>query len=650
MRALALCLAALFMPLIAQAETDPREEIVRALAAKPVRADLVVVFDTSGSMAKHFEAARKFVGDLADVAGPDDTITFIGFAERASDLMPPVTVRAGGAERLRARLAKLNTPRGRYSDLSEGLESVLDALVRPNYAPVSMVFLITDFCSEPPPKSASTGKPESRSSACQKPTMTESLKKKSTRLFGANDQSVRVFALALEPTSEAGVALARNALGSVVRVEVERGDLSRALEGVRARMAYDRAALAIEQMLKRPPIEIVPPRDPLPVQGKNVIDFGLVSNAPFAMSVRVREARVLDASVRLEPAEEAMRIDLPPRSEGGTPVTVALPLRTERSRTDQLFPLKRSTDVELSFDVELLPAGPIEKLLAAPPRGSGLVRERLQLAFAPPDPTIQPIAATLMRGAERLALAPGEEREVTLAVRSLIAWGDLELGCALGERVLEPIRLTPTSTATVHATIKNEANARAWWIEHDRTQEAKIEGTCEVVAVANDGTRFPHGRHPLTASTTLMWREGLPLPWVLGAFFAIIAAVLIYIGEIKPRASPAALAGRLVVYAGPGKFRQVAIPLRGRARIALLGSAAKEAEVRLDGDRIVLPGLEGTAAELYAEKIGKRNIMRLRKLKGEQVTVDAEQLEAAPVVVRRGRGKFALGEYRLRIE
>jgi len=55
---------------IALAE-DARDVVVRTLAAKPSRADLVVVLDTSGSMAKHFEVAKQFVGDLAGLARPD---------------------------------------------------------------------------------------------------------------------------------------------------------------------------------------------------------------------------------------------------------------------------------------------------------------------------------------------------------------------------------------------------------------------------------------------------------------------------------------------------------------------------------------------------------------------------------------------------
>jgi hypothetical protein len=42
--------------------------------------------------------------------------------------------------------------------------------------------------------------------------------------------------------------------------------------------------------------------------------------------------------------------------------------------------------------------------------------------------------------------------------------------------------------------------------------------------------------------------------------------------------------------------------------------------------------------------------MRLRRLKGAEIAVDAQPLEGAPIVIRRGRARISLGEYRCRIE
>jgi hypothetical protein len=659
MRVIAFLIALLWASsALAEAPSDVRDEVVRMLAAKPLRADLVVVLDVSGSMAKHFDVTKAFVGDLAALARPDDTITFIAFADHASELMPPVTVKNGGADTLRARLNRLHVPRAKNTDLGAGLEAVLDALVRPNYAPLSMVFLITDFCAEPPPKSPHAGAKEGNG-PCRKVTITESLKKKSARLFGAGDQAVKSFALALEPASEAGLAAAREALGSLVRIDVAAAELKGALDNVRARMAYDRAALTIEQMLKHPPIGIEPAsgtarggepsRDGVALQGPRVIDLGLVSNGPLAMRVHPQKIRALDSDLSLALADGDRIVVLPARGDAGA-TTIPIQVRAMRSggRLPSPFAWKRAIDVELTLDVELMPEAPIEKLIGGAPRSTAEVRERIDVRFLPPDSEASPVAFTFKPS--DVELFPGGTTPVEIRARSLIGWADLEANCTLGDHAFETIRLAPTSTATLETKVTNDAEPRPWWIESTRKTQAELSGACEVAAVAFDGMKFPLGRHPLHGEVSMSWREGIPLPIVLGVALTLIALLSLYFFEIRPRLQPAALNGRLVVYRGPGEFRKVAIPLRGRARIALEGSPAKNAEVRLDGDRVVLPDLEGTAAELYAEKVGRRSVMRLRKLQGEVVVLDEQPLETAPVVVRRGRVRFSLGLYRFRIE
>jgi VWA domain-containing protein len=646
-----LALAPIALALISAGEPDARDEVVRMLAAKPSRTDLVVVLDVSGSMAKHFDVAKRFVGDLADLASPDDSISFIVFADRAFELLPPVTVRAGGADALRARIKKLRSPHAPHTDLGAGLEATLDALLRPNYAPLSMVFLITDFCSEPPAKSPYLGSKEHQG-PCRRLRFDDALKKKSARLFGAGDQSVRSFAVTLEPTSEAGLDAARQTLGSLVRIDVESGDLAKALASVRARFAYDRAALAIEQMLKHPPISVEPPREPLPFEGRREIELGFTSSGPLPMLVHVENVAAKGGDVSFELVHPERAIELPPRTGASAPSPVPVLLRAEREsgRRANPFASERSIEIDVSLDVELSPSAPIEKLIGATPRSKASVHERLEVRFEKPDPSRVPVALAPKSGFEQRQLAPGESATVPLSLKSLVSWGDLEATCTIGGRAFDPVLVVPSSTVTLEATVLNQATARSWWIETTRSVDADLAGTCEVTAVAPDGMKLPLGRHPVAAKVALSWTEGVPRALVFGVLLALILGSLLYFGAIKPRSLPAALTGRLVVYAGPGPFRQVTIPLAGRARIALQGSPAKDAEIRLDEDRVVLPALEGTAAELYAEKVGHRSVMRLRKLTGDEIVVDAQPLENAPVVVRKGRARISLGEYRCRIE
>jgi hypothetical protein len=60
--------------------------------------------------------------------------------------------------------------------------------------------------------------------------------------------------------------------------------------------------------------------------------------------------------------------------------------------------------------------------------------------------------------------------------------------------------------------------------------------------------------------------------------------------------------------------------------------------------------VEGTSAELYAEKTGKKSVMWLRKVGGDGVLLGESPLGAAPVLVRRGRARFSIGEYHCRVD
>ncbi len=648
----ALAIALLGALFAGQARADVRDEVVRALSREQRRADFIVLFDTSASMERHFAEARSFAASLVTLARPGDTLTFIAFAGRGSELMPPVTLRPGTRKDVLARLAKLKAPSGLYTDLGAGLEATLDALLRPDYASLSLVFVISDFCAEPPPSSPFAGKREGRS-LCRHVTASESLRKKSARLLGSGDQTVRTFALALEPASEAGLAATRDTLGSLVRVDVKNRDLKRALDGMRQRLEYERAALLVEQMLAHPPVSLEPPTDPLSLQGERALTLRVTSRLPFAASVHITGLRTLDDSVRFALDGPARALSL--AASGGASLTVrgarsphgALPTQ---ALPGQPFTFVENLEVELALDLELAPHAALEKLLGQAPRGHGKVRQRLQVRFVPPDAGIAPFSIAAPVARAPLALSPGAEATLRLTLESHAPWAELEVRCTLGGRTTGAVRVARASQTPLAVRVRNEAQPRPWRLARDELEEKSIRGTCSVAAIAPSGAAVPWGTYPVATRVRIAWREGLPGLPVLSAVAVLLLALAVYARELRIRVAPAALSGRLVVYAGPGKFRRVTVPLRGLVHLLVQGGAGgPEGEVRLHGDRLVLPGSEAALLELYAEKSGRKRVMRMRLMRGAAL-FGGRSLDGSPVLVRKGRTRFSLGGYQCRIE
>jgi hypothetical protein len=644
------------LALVSQARADVRDEVVRALSAEQRRADLIVLLDTSGSMERHFADVKRFAADLAGLARPGDTLTFIAFAGRGSELMPPVTMGPGARKEVLARLAKLRPPKGLHTDLGAGLEATLDALLRPDYAPLSLVFLITDFCAEPPPESPFTGAREGKG-PCRQVSATPSLRKKSARLLGAGDQAVRIFALTLEPASEAGLTAARDALGSLVRVDVQRGDLRRALDGMRQRLEYERAALVVERMLAHPPITIEAPAEALWLEGERSIELSLVSRIPFAANVQVTGLRTLDDSVRFE-LDGPMRALSLPAAKGKASSPASIRVRGRRtSRTPlpvqavagEAFAAVQELEVELAVEVELSPVAPLEKLLGQPPRARGTSRQKLTVRFVPPDVKVAPLALEAA-GQSPLALAPGAEALVTLSLRSLAPWAALDVRCTVNGHATEAVRLRPEARIPLRVRVKNDGQPRRLRLATTEQRSLPVRGSCAVAAVTRSGVAVPWGSYPVATSVQVTWREGVPLAPALSITLALLLAVGLYARELRIRMAPASLSGRLVVYAGPGKFRRVTVPLRGLVRLSVQGGVGgREGEARLHGDRLVLPGAEAALVELYAEKTGRKRVMRLRLVHGS-AQLGEQSLGESPVLVRKGRARFSVGGYQCRIE
>ncbi len=656
---IASALGLLALLLSVHARADVRDEVVELLASEPRRADLIVVLDTSGSMQQHFAQVKTFVGHLATVARPGDTLTLIGFAGGASELLPPFAVRPGNAQYLRTRLNKIRPPRAQHTDLGAGLEALLDALLRPNYAPLSLVFMITDFCAEPPSGSPYAGALEG-AGPCRHVELTPSLMKKSARLQAAGDQSVRTFALALDPASEAGLRAAGEVLGSLARIDVSSGELERELLSVRTRIDYARAGLAIEQILKRPPISLTGPLGPVALQGARDLEVGLVSRAPFPSTVRITGLKALDQSIGFEILAPARTLDLPRGSKTRKLPASAFTVRAtgleavahgpSGASADKPFDYTREVELELTLELELAPRAPIEKLLGSPARTTTVLRQKVPVHFVAPDKSIVPISLSVAAGSERFELRPQAQAPLQVVVTSLTPWANLEVECEVGGQRTGLLKLLPRASAQSQISVENQASPQSLHLARRVDRQVRLAGTCVVTAVARDGTRVPRGTYPILLGVTLTWREGIPVLPVLLALCALLAGIALYVREVRLRLSPAALSGRLVVYAGPGQFRQVTVPLDGLVSLAVQGGASSDdMEVRLDAGRLVLPGAGPTLLELYADKSDKRRTMRMRLVHGEAKQED-QALDSTPVRVKKGRTRFSVGAYALRID
>jgi hypothetical protein len=656
----------------ARAEADVRDQALKLLDAQPLRTDFIVLLDTSGSMAKHFEAARKFVGDLGLYARAGDTIHFIAFNERAGELM--VTVRAGMPGLLHDRVANIKQPHGQFTDLGAGLEATLDALMRPGYAPLSMVFLITDFCAEPPPGSPYEGAIDGNG-PCRHVTITEILKRKAAQVFATGDQQVRAVALAIDPTNDVGLEATRQLFGSVVRVDVSKGDLTAALETLKKRMLYERASLQVEQLMKRIPLALTSPRDPIPLQGAAITDLQLASSAPLPISLRPKSLVAVDGSMRFVLPSLAGPLEAPPYK----PVRVLSlakpvgdrigqpPSLVEVSHPDPFnFAVKaenvpdkaprwspteptREVEVELVVDFDLGPKDALEKLIGREPKGEAVIKQRLRLELAPIE-SASPLLLVPQDGKRTVSVAPGQSRDCKLSLTSSVAWADVEALCTIDGHKQEPMVLAPGKSAAITVALKNDVLSNPWQLAREQSKEVTINGDCEVITIAGDGSKLPAGRHSMTLTYTLTWKEGYEPALVFGILLAFVLAILLYVREVRPRLEPPVLTGRLVVYDGPGDFQRVTLPLQGLDRVQLQGVAQKDGTAaHIDGDRIVLPGSE-TSAELYAEKYGKESVIRLRRLAGEEVMLGESKIGAAPIDLRRGRSRFSVGAYHFRIE
>lgn len=117
--------------------------------------DYIVVVDQSGSVRKFWDPIKKSIIQIVDLANEGDYISFIGFQESTDNLMLPRNLTSTNKEATIHEIDKLSEPRGRFTDLFESVDFILEkGINRPNGNQIQLVFYFTDFINEPSPYSS----------------------------------------------------------------------------------------------------------------------------------------------------------------------------------------------------------------------------------------------------------------------------------------------------------------------------------------------------------------------------------------------------------------------------------------------------------------------------------------------------------------
>lgn len=648
----------------AVADPDPRDEVLKLLETEPQRTDYVVLLDTSAAMLRPFDATRKFLEDLVGSARIGDSIHFIAFNERAGELAIPV--KWGTASAIKEALANVKQPHGAFADLGAGIDAVFDALEHPGAAPLALVFMVGTFCSTPPPGSPFSGEAED-GKPCRRVKVTDSLRQKSLQRLASRDQQVRVVAITIEPADPAGLETTRELFGNLDRVEANGAALLPVLDDLRRKVPYVRGALQVERILRGVPFSLTPATDALPLQGVAATELKVTSLLPLPVRLEPKKLRATDESLRFTlpgqgsapdgQGDAPAPIDLPPlrvpaprEAPRAEPVPLAVRVENRPEHAERWSPSRpaREVEVEVVYGLELQPKEALAKLIGHEPRAEGTVKQALRFEYTP-NRNDHPLTLAPADGRHRIIVPPGESREVALTLTSSVTWAELEASCAIAGEAQKPVTIPPGQGVPLTVVLRNDTELRPWRLAKEEAKDVAVSGECAVVTIAGDGSRLPATKYPLELTFTIAWKEGYAPMLVITVIAVLVAVLLLYAFEIRPRLEPPQLAGSLIIYDGPGDFRRLTVPLGGLKRVELKGVARDEGTPAIDGEKVVLPGSD-TSAELYAEKYGKKSVIRLRKLEGDEVMFGESKIGVAPVDLRVGRSRFSVGHYHCRIE
>lgn len=625
----------------ARAEDEGRTASIARLEASAPPLDIILLFESSSGAATRDDEVRALAVALARAAKPRDTLTVVGFSDRAVETLPTLALTSDQAANVRSRLGHRSTARSQSVDLGAGLEAALRILERPEHAPTALVVVVSDLCARPSDGSPYAG-PAAESAPCREVRRPGTVTARARAVAADEHRAVRVLVVAPGSPSELGLHATREMLGEPQRIE--RKPNLPLLDTILTALPTARATLAIERLLRAPPISVVTSSLALGLDGEQAITLTLASESPVDMRVHVTGIRARDDSIAFV-SEEPRSIEL--LASRRTTLRIRARNVPEKAKPWSTVDPGRDVPLEVELELELTPPASIADLLDRPLKRSMRIEKTITLSLAPARGPH--LIATAPR---RVEIPPHAAADVPIELDSPIGWATLELACTFGSGPMMKLRIPPRGEVSVSSRVFNDAATAPWMLAEVLTREIEIRGECQLTAETPSGERIDLGLERPVAATTMVWTVGTSLVRFLGGLLMGLVCILVWIREVSPRLAPAGLMGRLVVDQGTRDSPRLVVPLRGRARLTMEGTdpTAEPAAARLEGDRLLLPGLKGEHAELYAEKTGKRSVMRFRKVAGERTRVGKAALGSSPILIRRRRARLSMGPYRIRIE
>ncbi|HWP41744.1 MAG TPA: vWA domain-containing protein [Blastocatellia bacterium] len=217
-----------------------------------LRADFVIVLDTSGSMRAFWDTVKSSIADFIDSIPDGDYVSILYFDAQAGDLVTPRQVTSENRAAFRQQVLDLAPPSGGFTDLGQGINRTLDELNRPNANPLQFVFTFTDFAHDPPQASAW------RSRSCSGAAWRD-LQAKKRRLVDDQGHVVKSYALKLPIGGHVGrdLGLFECVFSNVEQVQiVDRASLRDWFDRRRAEIARDKIKIQAEDEIKNRGVEV----------------------------------------------------------------------------------------------------------------------------------------------------------------------------------------------------------------------------------------------------------------------------------------------------------------------------------------------------------------------------------------------------------
>ena len=154
-RLLAICVLGVLQPVLSVAVTDPDAEALSQLealfSADELRADYIMVVDTSRSMRRFWSGVRSAIVDFVDAVPDGDHLSVVLFDWHASSTsVLPREINPRTRAALRAEFERLPIPDGRATDFGFALEKIQDEIRRPGGNRLVFLFIFSDFEHFPP--------------------------------------------------------------------------------------------------------------------------------------------------------------------------------------------------------------------------------------------------------------------------------------------------------------------------------------------------------------------------------------------------------------------------------------------------------------------------------------------------------------------